>query len=124
MTGSDRERHAKRRKLDTAEGSKTESDALSVTATNTVSLHRAISPPPVSRRTPVPFNHRKREIPPAAWDEDTLTTFVPSPIRLMRIRDLPASANTDTVGLSNILGDPLIRECWQFNYLFDVDFLM
>jgi len=28
------------------------------------------------------------------------------------------------VGLRDILGDPMIRECWQFNYLFDVDFLM
>lgn len=32
--------------------------------------------------------------------------------------------NEDTVRLRDILGDPMIRECWQFNYLFDVDFLM
>lgn len=30
----------------------------------------------------------------------------------------------DTVRLRDILGDPMIRECWQFNYLHDVDFLM
>lgn len=30
----------------------------------------------------------------------------------------------DTVRLRDILGEPMIRECWQFNYLFDVDFLM
>lgn len=30
----------------------------------------------------------------------------------------------DTVRLRDILGDPMIRECWQFNYLIDVDFLM
>jgi tyrosyl-DNA phosphodiesterase-1 len=23
-----------------------------------------------------------------------------------------------------MLGDPMIRECWQFNYLHDVDFIM
>lgn len=26
--------------------------------------------------------------------------------------------------LRDLLGDPMIRECWQFNYLFDVDYLM
>ncbi|GME65973.1 putative tyrosyl-DNA phosphodiesterase [Neofusicoccum parvum] len=52
------------------------------------------------------------------------TTFVPSPIQLTRIRDLPGTANVDAVSLRDILCDPLIVECWQFNYLFDVDFLM
>lgn len=47
-----------------------------------------------------------------------------SPIQLTRIRDLPEEKNVDTVQLRDILGDPLIRECWQFNYCFDVDFLM
>ncbi|KAI5288631.1 hypothetical protein KEM54_005051, partial [Ascosphaera aggregata] len=32
--------------------------------------------------------------------------------------------NVDTVQLQDILGDPLIKECWQFNYCFDVDWLM
>ncbi|KAJ5150043.1 hypothetical protein N7448_001621 [Penicillium atrosanguineum] len=32
--------------------------------------------------------------------------------------------NVDTVKLRDILGDPMIRECWNFNYLFDVDFVM
>lgn len=52
------------------------------------------------------------------------TTFVPSPIQLTCIRDLPGTANVDAVSLRDILCDPLIVECWQFNYLFDVDFLM
>lgn len=30
----------------------------------------------------------------------------------------------ETVQLRDLLGDPMIRECWQFNYLFDVDYLM
>jgi tyrosyl-DNA phosphodiesterase-1 len=56
----------------------------------------------------------------------TQTEMVPSPIQLTYIRGLPASLgnNVDTVKLKDILGDPLIKECWQFNYLFDVDFLM
>jgi tyrosyl-DNA phosphodiesterase-1 len=51
---------------------------------------------------------------------------IDSPIQLTHIRDLPTSKgyNVDTVRLRDILGDPMIRECWQFNYLFDVDFLM
>ncbi|POS80668.1 tyrosyl-DNA phosphodiesterase [Diaporthe helianthi] len=47
-----------------------------------------------------------------------------SPFQLTWIRDLPAAANTDAVTLRDILGDPLIAECWEFNYLHDVDFLM
>lgn len=47
-------------------------------------------------------------------------------MQLTHIRDFPASKgfNVDTVKLRDILGDPMIRECWQFNYCFDVDFLM
>ena len=52
------------------------------------------------------------------------TQFVNSPVQLTHIRDLPDGNNVDAVRLRDILGDPMIRECWQFNYLFDVDFLM
>ena len=47
-----------------------------------------------------------------------------SPFTLTRIRDLPPWANVHVVSLRDILGDPLISECWEFNYLHDVDFLM
>lgn len=47
-----------------------------------------------------------------------------SPFQLTHIQDLPADYNADTVKLNDILGDPLIKECWQFNYLFDIDWLM
>ena len=47
-----------------------------------------------------------------------------SPFQLTHIRDLPSSSNVDAVSLSDLLGDPLIKECWQFNYLLDVDFIM
>ena len=52
------------------------------------------------------------------------TRYVPSPFQLTKIRDLAAHQNVDTVGLKDILGDPLIKECWNFNFLFDLDFVM
>lgn len=50
--------------------------------------------------------------------------YIPSAIQLTRIRDLPSVQNIDTIGLGDILGDPLIKECWNFNFLFDLDFVM
>ncbi|TDZ40563.1 putative tyrosyl-DNA phosphodiesterase [Colletotrichum spinosum] len=67
------------------------------------SLHRPISPPP----------KRNRE-----------GQRIKSPFQLTRIRDLPDAANKDAVGLKDILCDPLIAECWEFNFLHDVHFLM
>ena len=51
-------------------------------------------------------------------------SVIPSPIQLNRISELPPSSNVDTVSLRDILGDPLISECWLFNHLFDVDFIL
>ena len=68
-------------------------------------LEREISPPPMRR---------------AAKG----CSVIPSPFQLTRIHDLPDSSNIDTVSLKDILGDPLIAECWEFNYLHDLDFLM
>lgn len=70
------------------------------------SLSRAISPP-------------KRRRNAAAT-----RTVIPSPFHLTAIRDLPPESNVDAVGLKDLIGDPLIAECWEFNYLHDVDFLM
>jgi tyrosyl-DNA phosphodiesterase-1 len=47
-----------------------------------------------------------------------------SPFQLTKIRDLPPASNQDTVTLKDLLGDPLISECWNFNYLHDIPFLM
>ncbi|EEP77386.1 conserved hypothetical protein [Uncinocarpus reesii 1704] len=51
---------------------------------------------------------------------------ISSPVQLTHIRDLSDQSghNGDTIKLRDILGDPLIKECWQFNFLFDIDFLM
>ena len=49
---------------------------------------------------------------------------VPSPVQLNFIEELPAISNVSTISLGSILGDPMIKECWLFNYLFDMDFVM
>jgi tyrosyl-DNA phosphodiesterase-1 len=109
-------------------------------------LDRPISPPLVRRRgaTKAPSTqlHQQQqqqdEIAQAAQDKDPQNrqvmvqngsaaakiTFISSPIQLTRIRDLAPAQNVDTVSLGEILGDPLIRECWNMNFLFDVDFVM
>ena len=90
------------------------------------SLTRSVTPPlrsssklptesvpafePVSSKVSVPVPDTRR--------------CIQSPIQLTHIRDLPSNHNVDTVRITDLLRDPMIRECWQFNYLFDVDWLM
>lgn len=97
---------------------------------NIASLRRSITPPPARSGRPSvsttsvisPHQHSDQK------DIDTANApqIIPSPIQLNHISDFSDSLrnNDDTVKLRDILGDPLIRECWQFNYCFDVDFLM
>ncbi|KAI0861681.1 tyrosyl-DNA phosphodiesterase [Xylaria cubensis] len=47
-----------------------------------------------------------------------------SPFRLTTIRDLSDALNIDAVSLNDLIGDPLIAELWDFNYLHDIEFLM
>ncbi|KAH7031277.1 tyrosyl-DNA phosphodiesterase I [Microdochium trichocladiopsis] len=75
------------------------------------SLRRPISPPPSKARKIEGEATRARRV-------------LQSPFRLTKIRDLGPDMNVDTISLSDLLGDPLISECWQFNYLHDVDFTM
>lgn len=87
------------------------------------SLHRSITPPPCSRQQSQPAAITS----PSQKSESCPTPeTICSPISLTHIRDLPGSSanNVETVQLRDLLGDPMIRECWQFNYLFDVDYLM
>lgn len=107
-------------------------------STPLASLHRSITPPSRARSQP-------RAVPdPSCPDlksdrvesNETLLSGkrnlrithrnISSPVQLTYIQDFPQRKgyNVDTVKLRDILGDPMIRECWQFNYLFDVDFLM
>ncbi|KAF7712402.1 Uncharacterized protein PECH_003305 [Penicillium ucsense] len=105
------------------------------------SLHRSITPPPRARprapsAAPRPpcrdivndqdeSENNERKPSDGMSSQDT-TQVIPSPIQLTHIQDYPLSKgyNVDAVKLRDILGDPMIQECWQFNYLFDVDFVM
>ncbi|KAE8135018.1 tyrosyl-DNA phosphodiesterase I [Aspergillus pseudotamarii] len=97
------------------------------------SLRRSITPPSPSSRSQRRSQSQSAPPQPAKDAEEkeecesTQTPrVIPSPFQLTHIRDLAASSgnNVDTVRLRDILGDPMIRECWQFNYLHDVDFIM
>ncbi|KAK4041942.1 tyrosyl-DNA phosphodiesterase I [Parachaetomium inaequale] len=84
-----------------------------------VSLTHPISPPLKKRRLAAPLEEKKPDGPPSVPSR-----VFKSPFQLTKIRDLPAEMNKDTITLRDILGDPLIAECWEFNYLHDIDFLM
>ncbi|KAJ5484009.1 hypothetical protein N7539_005805 [Penicillium diatomitis] len=105
------------------------------------SLHRSITPPPRARERAPPAAPRppcrdmvndqdesenSERKPSDGTPSQGTTQVIPSPFQLTHIQDYPQSKgyNVDTVKLHDILGDPMIQECWQFNYLFDVDFLM
>jgi tyrosyl-DNA phosphodiesterase-1 len=107
----------------------------SVDTSSLVSLRRPVTPPLTGQL--------RRDSPDKADDDDTVElsklqghkvpvcpgkqlAAIRSPVQLTHILDLPSSSgnNVDTVKLKDILGNPLIRECWQFNYCFDVDFIM
>ena len=111
------------------------------------SRDRSISPPP--KRLATTVNHRLEVVAegtssdnaaaptksPAANDISNYKSIekpalsrsrniVQSPVQLNFIEELPASSNVDCISLGSILGDPMIKECWLFNYLFDMDFVM
>jgi tyrosyl-DNA phosphodiesterase-1 len=101
------------------------------------SLSRSITPPPAAARSRAqqPSRHPQKASPISSLpinqyegneDHGPRLQVVSSPVKLTHIRDMPSASgnNTDAIKLKDILGDPMIRECWQFNYLFDVDFLM
>jgi hypothetical protein len=92
------ELHLKRSRTDGSDASQDCPDSLS----------RPISPP--LRKKP------RQEVQPSK--------SLPSPWKLTWIRDLPEKDNKDAITLSDILGDPLISECWIFNYLHDVNFIL
>lgn len=98
-------------------------DECETESSNLSTLGRSITPPTLRQQ-------RKDHITSTFKTHEEISTFkfkaVSSPYKLTHIRDLSNSSgnNEDTIKLRDILGDPLIKECWQFNYLFDVDFLM
>lgn len=83
-----------------------------------VTLSHPISPPRKKARLP------ETATTPVAEPPSIEPTRHRSPFQLTKIRDLDDVSNHETVTLHDILGDPLIAECWNFNYLHDIDYLM
>lgn len=79
---------------------------------------RSISPPPL-RRTIQP-----EKAPDSIPKPKQPPKLVNSPFQLTSIHGLSEFSNRDTVTLKSILGSPVISECWNFNYLHNLDFLM
>ena len=102
------------------------------------SSRKSISPPAIRRRllsidSPPHSKHDHVATVPSSSPSSTSSKkpaspsgrkMVPSPIQLSTVSELPVSSNVDSVSLKDILCDPLIKECWLFNYLVDVDFVM
>lgn len=86
------------------------------------------SPPDApSASSPLPSLSKSITPPPSRpQQQSTPAHAIPSPFQLTKIfaQSSLSGNNEDTVRLGDILGDPLIRECWQFNYMIDVDFVM
>lgn len=89
-------------------------DTLHSTQGTSHLIKKTISPKQVSNVSPFP----------SLSSNETPVTLVPSPVQLISVEDLPNTLNIDTISLKDILGCPLIKECWVFNYCFDVDFVM
>ena len=87
------------------------------------SLSRPVTPP-FTRQTPQVETKQRRTSTQLSSNDGY--TIIPSPIQLTHIPGLSNSSgnNIDTIKLPDILGDPMISECWQFNFCFDVDFIM
>jgi tyrosyl-DNA phosphodiesterase-1 len=88
------------------------------------SLATPITPPQRKARLQTEPLNSSHQASAEASQAIQLPGAVRSPFQLTTIQDLPATLNADTVTLKGLLGDPLIAECWEFNYLHDLDFLM
>ncbi|KAI0451557.1 tyrosyl-DNA phosphodiesterase [Xylaria acuta] len=72
------------------------------------------------RATPASLSH---PISPPRKKKAKQRIRIASPFRLTTIRDLSDALNVDAVSLNDLVGDPLIAELWNFNYLHDIEFL-
>lgn len=86
------------------------------------SLSRPITPPPKKAKLSEDEQRERNES--DNKQAEPTSTGSSSPWQLTWIRDLPEDHNKDAVTLRDLLGDPLISECWEFNFLHDVRFLM
>lgn len=79
---------------------------------------------PLEAETPDGLKSLSRSISPPRSKKQKSVQVISSPFRLTWIRDLDEESNKDAVTLADLLGDPLITECWNFNYLHNIPFLM
>ena len=122
---------AKRRRVDhpSSESPQDSTAEEGQPTTSLSSLVRDITPPPRSKKPVKSGDDVEATLQGASncgsvAHSQAATKIVPSPFHLSHIRDLPASHNIDTIGLKALIGDPLIRELWLFDFLFDADFVM
>jgi len=83
---------------------------------------RPITPPPLRRGVVQTSSNDVAACSTSIPQKDL--EILPSPFKLTKIRDTQDTNNVDTITLGDILGDPLIKEMWQFNFLIDIDFTM
>ncbi|RMD40290.1 hypothetical protein DV735_g4847, partial [Chaetothyriales sp. CBS 134920] len=88
------------------------------------SLSRDVSPPRSRRQATEPVAKRSCPQVKDTPEKKLNANLVSSPFKLTTIRDLPASDNLDTASLHDVVGNPLIKEAWIFNFCFDVDWTM
>lgn len=88
------------------------------------SLATPITPPQLKARLQTEAEGSSSRAPAQEFQASPSPATVRSPFQLTFIQDLPATLNADTVTLKGLLSSPLIAECWEFNYLHDLDFLM
>ena len=114
---------AKRRKVTHDELARNDSGAANGEMVSLVSLSRPVTPPFACRTPQVETKQRRTSTHVPSKDGYTI---IPSPIQLTHIQGLSDNSgnNIDTIKLRDILGDPMIKECWQFNFCFDIDFIM
>ena len=91
--------------------------AVGKEATGSGTVNHSVASPPCDR------NYESPKLTKEATPTQSKILFA-SPVQLNFIEELPASSNVDCISLGSILGDPMIKECWLFNYLFDMDFVM
>ena len=80
--------------------------------------------PQGTRGPPIKIDKPFPKRPGESDDATRRQRLLPSQFALTKIRDLPSSSNLDTVSLHDILGNPLIKEAWIFNFCFDIDWMM
>src|SRR3982074_670150 len=89
------------------------------------SLAAPISPPG-RRKSEVAIKDGELKVPVKVEElnKAAVPSTMHSPFHLTSICNTPATLNIDAVTLKDLLGDPLIAECWEFHYLHELDFLI